>query len=117
MKILALSLAFLFILGNSAWAATLEWSRNAEADMSHYNLYYCPTAGCVVEKTAAMKQIPTVVQPAVGVKPTLTFTMGVGSAAVTAVDRSGNESPLSNQASLPVKDTTAPAAPGSFTVR
>jgi hypothetical protein len=111
-----LVLASLVVLAvpSLACAALLDWNRSPEADVHHYNLYYCPTTNCVVQKTAAMKQAGTVPQTLAGVKPSVTFTMGTGQAAVTAVDATGNESGLSNQAGLPVTDGTAPAAPTGF---
>ena len=103
---------------SAAFAATLEWDRNTEADMDHYNIYTCPTAGCTVVKSAATKHAVVVPQPPVGTKPiTSAVTLGPGAAAVTAVDTAGNESGLSNRAALPVADTTAPATPGNLTAR
>lgn len=109
---------FLVLLPVGVNAATLEWERNTEADMDHYNIYTCPTAGCAVIKSAATKHAVVVPQPPIGTKPiTTAVTLGAGAAAVTAVDKTGNESGLSNQASLPVADTTAPAVPGGLTAR
>lgn len=108
----------LVLLPSLSFAATLEWERNTEADMDHYNIYTCPTVGCTVLKSAATKHAVTVPQPPVGTKPsTSAVTLGPGAAAVTAVDKTGNESGVSNQASLPVADTTAPAVPGGLTAR
>jgi len=99
----------------SSFAATLTWDRNVETDMDHYNIYTCPTAGCIVVK-GINKSTVVVLQPIVGVKPiTSAVVLGLGAAAVTAVDKTGNESGLSNQASLPVGDIIAPASPTGLT--
>lgn len=97
-------------LSTVSGAATLDWDRNTETDMKDYQVYACFTPSCVVIKNATMLQPGTVLQPAVGVKPSYVLDIAgkEGSAAVTARDQSLNESPLS----VPVPfDQKAPLAP------
>lgn len=99
---------------STAYAATIVWDRNTEADMDHYNLYACIPANCTVTKTT---KVGTIAQPAIGVVPTTIFIVGAGAVALTAVDVSGNESDLSLQVKsgapipVPTADTTPPAVP------
>jgi len=118
LSIIVFFVASLFAATSEVFAATLTWNRNAESDMDHYNLYTCPTVGCTVVK-GVNKSSVVVLQPAVGVSPTISYSLGLtSSVAVTAVDKTGNESGLSNQASLPTgTDTLAPASPTNLTVK
>src|SRR5690242_21595740 len=86
----------LFSLPPAAEAKDLLWDRNAETDMQDYQVWACETPNCVVIKTQANLKA-TVPQPAAGVVPkwTLPSTMTEGSLAVSARDKSLNESGLS----------------------
>jgi hypothetical protein len=93
-------------------AATLTWDRNSEADMQDYQVWACFTPNCIVTKSAAMLQPGTVLQPAVGVSPSYVIDIAgkEGSAAISARDKSLNESGLS----VPVPfDKVAPANPAN----
>lgn len=91
-------------------AATLEWDRNAEADMKDYQVWACFTPSCVVIKNAANLQPGTVLQPAAGVKPSYVIDIAnkEGAVAISARDQSLNESGLS--VAVPF-DKVAPAVP------
>lgn len=90
---------FLFslcMMSSSAFALTAEWIRNTESDMKEYRMYLCDGASCTVQKTSAALA-GTIPQVAVGAIPKWVIPTGkTGAIAVTAVDTSGNESPLSN---------------------
>jgi len=93
-----------------AEAATLTWDRNGESDMKDYQVWACFIPSCVVVKSPSMLQPGTVLQPAVGVRPSYTIDIDgkEGSVAISARDQSLNESPLS----VPVPfDRKAPDAP------
>jgi len=93
-----------------ASAATLEWDRNSEPDMKDYQVWACFTPSCVVIKSPTMLQPGAVLQPAVGVKPSyaIDLTNKEGSVAISARDKSLNESGLS----VPVPfDGVAPSNP------
>jgi hypothetical protein len=93
---------------NAQAATVADWARNAETDMSGYNVYACLTKGCVVAKSPAQFQV-AVPQTAAGVRPRWTLPVGQeGALAISAVDVSGNESGLS--VSVPF-DSKAPAIP------
>lgn len=99
---------FIFTIAAPAFAGTLDWDRNTEADMDHYNVYACTDApGCTVLQTAAMK-LGSVPQPAAGVVPAFPLPVAEGMTAVSAVDHSANESGLS--VSIPF-DAKAPGVP------
>lgn len=94
-----------------AHALTLEWDRNAEPDMLEYRIYVCTTPGCkVVISTAARKA--SVPQVAEGKIPSWVVPSDLigkpGAVAISARDKSGNQSALSVQ--LPFDDE-APAVP------
>lgn len=111
MKLLLASVLLLCPI--SAFAATLTWDRNSEPDMQDYQVWACFTPNCVVIKSPGMLQPGTVVQPAVGAKPTYTMDLAgkTGSLAVSARDTSLNESELS----LPVNfDKLPPATPANL---
>lgn len=95
-------------MGNVAHAqSTLEWDRNTETDMSHYNVYVCSPLPCTV--TVASTKSANIPQTTLGVVPSFALpTNTEGRAAVTATDTSGNESGLS--VSLPF-DRRSPAIP------
>jgi hypothetical protein len=103
-----------FIFTPPAIAGTLQWDRNTEADMDHYNLYACFVPGCAIVQNATMKQAVSVVQPAVGIIPASPLPMGEGAEAVSAVDHAGNESGLS--VSVPF-DAKAPSVPANLRVQ
>lgn len=98
----------LFSISAPAFAGTLQWDRNTEADMDHYNVYACLVRACVVLQNAASKLPTAIIQPAVGIVPSSPLPTGEGAIAVSAVDRSGNESGLS--VSVPF-DAKAPGVP------
>lgn len=100
----------------SLWSAPAEakdliWDRNAESDMQDYQVWACETPNCVVLKTQANLKA-TVPQTAAGVNPkwTLPSTFQEGSLAVSARDKSLNESGLS--VAVPF-DQVAPAIPAN----
>lgn len=103
--------AMLPALANSA---TLEWNRNSETDMNHYNVYTCPTVGCTVTKGSVNTSTG---QPVVGAKPSANVVLGLGAAAVAAVDHTGNESGLSNQVRLSAPDAVAPGTPTNLIIK
>ena len=98
----------LLIINAPAVAGTLQWDRNPEPDMDHYNLYACFVPACSVLQNATMKQPGSVLQPAVGIIPASPLPMGEGAIAVSAMDHAGNESGLS--VSIPF-DAKAPGIP------
>jgi hypothetical protein len=98
----------LFTITAPAFAGTLQWDRNTEADMDHYNVYACLVPGCTVLQSSAMKLPNAIVQPAAGIVPSTPLPVGEGVVAVSAVDHAGNESGLS--VSIPF-DAKAPAVP------
>ena len=109
MKTLILVFGFLVLLAGVAGAASLEWDRNVESDMANYRVYACFTKGCVVTQSGPMLQPGTVAQPAVGAIPKWPIPANKeGSLAVSAVDTSANESPLSAPVGF---DTLVPSAP------
>lgn len=112
MKTLVVCVALLFPV--SAYALTAEWVRNPETDMREYNMYLCEGLTCAPTRTAAMK-VATIPQPVVGAVPSWRMPDNkVGAIAVTAVDQSGNESPLSNVVRF---DTVTPGAPTGIILR
>ena len=114
-KTLLGSLAVLLSFVGLAQAETMSWDRNTEADMKDYQVYGCEVAGCVVAKTPAMLK-GTILQPAVGAKPSLALTLAgtEGNVAVTSRDLSLNESGLS--VSVPF-DKRAPQVPVNPTLQ
>lgn len=104
----------ILMLAGNAYAVTLEWDRNTESDMRDYHVYACYTKGCTVAQSPA-NHIGTVVQTIVGVKPTYILPPDKeGTAAVSALDTSGNESPLSNTVPF---DSLKPKAPASLVAK
>lgn len=96
-----------------AEAATLTWDRNAETDMQDYQVWACFTPSCVVVKSAATLQPGTVVQPATGVNPQYVIDLAgrEGSIAISARDRSLNESGLSVAVPFDQRPPANPANP------
>lgn len=95
----------------TANAATLQWDRNTEADMSEYEIYTCtsnPT--CTIQQVPASR-IGIIPQTAVGVIPSFVIPADTeGKIAVSASDAAGNESGLS----VPIPfDAKAPGVPGN----
>jgi hypothetical protein len=107
MKFLLILISLL--LATSAQASTLLWDRNTETDLKDYQVYGCFAKGCTVTKTSTF--LGTVLQPAVGVIPSLTVNLNgqEGALAVSARDISGNESLLSVPLPFDVNPPTAPA--------
>ena len=103
-----------FAITAPAFAGSLQWDLNTEADMDHYNVYACLSPGCTVLQSPAMKQPNPVVQPAAGIVPSTPLPVGEGVMAVSAVDHSGNESGLS--VSIPF-DAKAPTAPVNLRIQ
>lgn len=94
---------------------TAVWDRNTEDDMDHYQMYSCAGVGCTVMQNAANRVGADIPQTAVGVEPTITLDLtGDGAIAVSAVDHSGNESTLSNQAAF---DRVAPGTPQRLRIK
>lgn len=92
------------------WAATLEWDRNVEPDMDKYNVRLCFTTGCTVTMATALAG--TTLQTVAGTVPAFTLPNGFeGSAAVSAVDKTGNESGLSVQIPFDAKAPSIPINP------
>lgn len=105
---LGLLIGFFLSISSQAFALTAEWDRNSETDMKEYGMYLCDGATCTPVKHSSMK-IATIPQPALGVIPSWKMPDGkIGAIAVTAIDQSGNESPLSNVVRF---DTATPGAP------
>lgn len=97
------------LVATLASAATLQWDRNAEADMKEYEVYTCtPNPTCTVQQVATSR-VGIVPQVAVGVIPSFVIPAGTeGKVAVSASDLTGNESGLS--VSIPF-DAKGPGAP------
>ncbi|MDP2381248.1 MAG: hypothetical protein Q8N00_00430 [Nitrospirota bacterium] len=100
----------------SADAATVEWDRNSESDLQDYQVWACFAPNCIVVKSPATLQPGTVAQPAAGVKPSyvINITGREGAVAISARDRSLNESGLS--VSVPF-DLVAPSIPVNLIFR
>lgn len=103
------------VLASPVLAKDLIWDRNSEIDIQDYLVYGCQTANCVVLKTQA-NLLATVPQTAAGVLPkwTLPTALVQGELAVSARDKSQNESGLS--VPLPL-DLVPPAAPTNLRVQ
>lgn len=102
------------LISSQAFALTAEWIRNTEADMREYNMYLCEGLTCTPTRVAAMK-VATIPQPLVGAVPSWRMPDNkVGAIAVSAIDQSGNESPLSNVVRF---DTVTPGAPTGIILR
>lgn len=99
------------------FALTLEWDRNVEDDMDHYEVFACSTsATCIPGTTVADKLTADVNQPDIGVVPSVVIPAGrSGRAGVIAVDLIGNRSSLSNIVSF--TDATPPGAPANVRTR
>ena len=111
MRRIAFALAVLSVSVCAEAATMFEWDRNVDADIDHYEMYWCSTSAVCVPGTSTTDRLgANVPQPPVGTKPTMLFPPGkVGRAAVLAVDLVGNASALSNI--VPFADTQAPTAP------
>lgn len=110
----ALFTVFSLLISTQAFALTAEWIRNTDSDMKEYRMYLCEGKGCAVQQATA-NIAGTIVQPAVGVVPTWPVPNAkVGAIAVSAVDTSGNESPLSNTVTF---DTVTPGTPSGLTIK
>ena len=98
----------LLLLPSLAWSAaptTFVWDRNAETDVTSYNVLTCSTSATCTPNAS----IGIVPQPAVGTNPSFPIPANTeGRGAVTAVDTLGNESGLSNVIAF---DRKAPANP------
>ena len=120
MKRTLLVLALFFILGESAFGATLTlkatWTPNTEPDMAGYNLYR--TDGVRTKINTGL--IPFLASGAPTTQYNFTVTVtdktaGTMKFVLTAVDTGNNESLDSNTASFNY-DLVPPAAPGNFSV-
>ncbi len=79
-----LVVAFVASLAGAA-PSRLVWDRNTEADMDHYNVYGCFTAGCRVTQDSASK-LGSVPQVSAGDIPEFLLPFGQeGALAVSAV--------------------------------
>lgn len=108
-----LFVALLFVsvsMSSSAFALTASWQPNTEPDLKEYGVYACKVKGCVVQRETTQR-IATVSHPTV--KWILSPDLIEGTLAVTAIDTSGNESPLSNQVPF---DLQAPKSPAGVLV-
>lgn len=106
--------AAVLALGCAGWteAATLTWDRNTETDMQDYQVWACFTPSCVVVKSPTTLQPGTVVQPPTGNPTYIIDTAGrEGSVAVSARDRSLNESGLSVAVPFDQRPPANPANP------
>lgn len=110
-----LRVSFLFFMAHSGvtYAATLTWDRNAEPDMQDYQVWACFTPSCVVVKSPSTLQPGTVVQPAAGTNPQYVIDLAgrEGSIAISARDRSLNESGLSVAVPFDQRPPAIPANP------
>lgn len=99
--------------------AVLTWSRSPELDIDHYNIYTCLNKGCTVQKIESRRSDTAILQTPVGTNPTVTQNVLPGNLAITAVDRSGNESGLSNVVAYPpgVAPGVAPSTAQGLTIR
>jgi len=120
MKRIPLVLALFFILGESAFGATLTlkatWTPNTEPDMAGYNLYR--TDGVRTKINTTLIPFLTSGTPTTLYNFTVTVsdkTAGTMTFVLTAVDTGNNESLDSNTASHNY-DLVPPAAPGNFSV-
>lgn len=119
-KVLLLSavmiLAMTGVAAAQAATATMDWDRNAEADMKDYQVWGCFTANCVVLKSAATQLGAPITQTAVGVRPSASIDLAgkEGTLAVSARDKTLNESGLS--VSVPF-DKAAPLTPTNPALR
>lgn len=109
-----LLVGFFLLISTQAFALTAEWNRNAESDMKEYRMYLCEGLACTVQKVPG-QLVGTIPQVAASVIPQWVMPDGkIGAISVTAVDTSGNESPLSNVVTF---DTLTPGAPTGLTVK
>lgn len=99
------------------FALTLEWDRNTESDMDHYEVFACSTSATCVPGTAIVDKLTAdVPQSAIGLSPSVVIPQGrQGRVGVIAVDTVGNRSPLSNIVSF--TDATPPGAPANVRTR
>lgn len=113
MKACILLCAFCVAIVSPVSAATLTWDRNAETDMQDYQVWACFTPSCVVVKSPAMLQPGTVLQPAAGVNPQYVIDLAgrEGAIAISARDRSLNESGLSVAVPFDQRPPANPANP------
>lgn len=103
--------------GKTEGATMFEWDRNVEADIDHYEMYWCKSSSsCIPGTTLSDRLGLDVPQPPEGQKPTMVFPPGkIGRAGVVAVDLVGNKSGLSNI--VPFADATPPSNPAGLAVK
>ncbi|MGH3055852.1 MAG: hypothetical protein ACRDL7_12840, partial [Gaiellaceae bacterium] len=78
----------------AAHATVLEWDRNSESDMGHYEVLTCSVPVACIPSIKTGADVP---QPTVGIKPTAPIPVNAqGNVAIIAVDLAGNKSGLSN---------------------
>jgi len=109
---------FFLLLVSPAFARDATWTGNTEPDMDKYRVWLCKVAGCVVQRTGNTP-FAVVIHTAPGGEYSVTIPDDLaGDAAVDAVDKSGNASPLSNHASFSVvPPDLPPVAPLNFRVK
>jgi hypothetical protein len=110
MKQFGIAFFLSLLIVSPSFALTASWQPNTEPDMKEYGIYACKVKGCTVQRDISQR-IATVPHPTV--KWALTPDLIEGSLALTAIDTSGNESPLSNQAPF---DLQAPKIPAGVLV-
>ena len=110
--ICALGLMVLVSMAGTALAETASWTGNPEPDVEAYTIYVCEGAGCVVQRTPAMRRGTA---PHVGAGVTHSYAVDLtgkeGALAVTAKDFSQNESGLSLSVSFDKASPSIPARP------
>lgn len=110
-RMVVLGMIGMVFAAGSVQAQTLEWDRNSEADMKDYRIYVCTQPACVVTKSRETLKA-TVPQPSSGTAPAWLIPADLagkpGAVAISARDKSLNESALSVSLSF---DTTPPAVP------
>ncbi len=96
----------------TSWAASLQvsWDANTESDLAGYKVYYGTVSGAYGTSAdvgnVTSYQIPSIAQEGQTIY-----------VAVTAYDTAGNESGFSNEVSVFVPDSTAPAPPKGLIAR
>ena len=97
------------VAAGSATGVTLDWADQAEADLHGYLIYRAAAAdGELVRLTPEAVTVSAYIDAAAPAD-------AVSYYRVTAVDRAGNESPLSGTAYAAPRDVTAPAVPSTLT--
>jgi fibronectin type 3 domain-containing protein len=111
-RLILILIALMLLLSGSSQAAQIKltWNANTEPDLSGYRIHYGTASG----------QYSVPVDVGNVTEHTLTLTPQYGTTyyfVLTASDTSGNESGYSNEVSVFVPDSTAPAPPKGLLAR